>query len=182
MKAIRYLAVGLALSVLGSCGTLGGGGGSGLELSVRERQARFIEKGYEPVYSARDNGDFEAYIRLHGAPEAMTREPILNRHDKITDEMVTLRYPGYEMRYLAYSPRGLWHPPRSLLMAVLSRSGGKYLFGIARGMDRRAVNEILGLAESREPGVYVYELEGHRVLLTFKDEALLGILWDYSGD
>jgi hypothetical protein len=183
VKAIRYLAIGLAAFVLGSCQTPGrASSASLLGLSVRQRQARFIEKGYESAYSARDNGDYKAYIKLHGAPDAITREPSVNRHDQITDEMLTLRYPGYEMRYLVYSPRKLWHPPESLLMAVLSRSGGRYLFGIAQGMDRGAVREILGPAGSAGSDVEVYGLNGHRVFLTFKDEALLGILWDFSGD
>jgi len=142
----------------------------------------FIERGYEPERSAQMVDDFEAYIKAHGEPEAITREPIVNRQDKIQDEMITLRYAGYEMRYCAYSPRTLWHAPKSLLMAVLSREGGKYLFGVEAGMARDRVQKILGLAESRRSVVDLDNKTGHRVRLSFEGDKLAGIIWDYSGD
>jgi len=182
MKAMRCLVLGMAVSALLSCGTLGKTGGSGWGLSVQERRDRFIDKGFEPAYSARDNNDIDAYIELHGAPESISKEPIVNRHDRIVDEMVTLRYPGYEMRYLSYSPRELWHPPKSLLMAVLSRAGGHYLFGMEPGMERRKAEEILGFAESGKPSVHIGSRNGYRATLSFESGRLAGIIWDYSGD
>ena len=182
MSAKRYVAFGLAIFILGSCQTPGRVGGPVPELSKQEMQSRFIEKGYESASSTRSNDDYDAYIERQGTPEAISREHIVNRQDKIEDEMVTLRYPGYEMRYLAYSPRELWHPPKSVLMAVLSRAGGKYLFGVEIGMRRGKILEILGLAETGKPEMVLRDEQGHRAMLSFEDGVIAGIIWDYSGD
>ena len=183
MGAKSYLAVGLAAFFLGACQTSSRApGGSGVEPSIQEKQSRFIERGYEPERSVQMVDDFEVYIKAHGEPEAIARVPVVNKHDKIQDEMITLRYAGYEMRYCAYSPRTLWHAPKSLLMAVLSREGGKYLFGVETGMARDRVQKILGLAESRRSVVDLDNKTGHRVRLSFEGDRLAGIIWDYSGD
>jgi hypothetical protein len=182
MKAIRCLVLGMAVSALLSCGSLGRAGGAGSARSARERQDSFVERGYEAAYSTRGSDDFEAYIKLRGAPEAMLREPILNPQDKVKDEMVTLRYPGYEMRYLAYSPREFWHPPKSVLMAVLSRAGGKYIFGVEIGMGRERVGNILGLAETKEAEIVLNDAKGRRAILSFERDILTGIVWDYSNE
>ncbi len=182
MKAMRCLVIGMVVSVLLSCETVGRAGGAGSARSARERQDSFVEHGYEAAYSTRENDDFAAYVKLRGAPEAMHREPIVNPQDMVKDELVTLRYPRYEMHYLAYSPRELWHPPKSVLMAVLSRAGGKYLFGVEIGMGRERVGKILGLAETKEAEVVLRDAKGRRATLSFERDILTGIVWDYSGE
>jgi hypothetical protein len=153
-----------------------------MELSDQERQNRFIEKGYESSYSAQNNDDFEAFIQTHGTPEMISRKSIVNQHDQIKDEMITLSYKNYDMRYYAYSKRELWHPPKALLMAVLSKEGGKYLFGVELGMERQKVREILGLADTEKQSIDFSDQKGHKVMLSFKGNTLSEIIWDYSGE
>jgi hypothetical protein len=182
MRLKAILGLGFAAFLAVSCQTANRSSLPPERSSDRERQDRFIETGYDWAPSAGDRNDYEAYIKARGEPREIARKAIVNPQDRVKDEMLTLGYERYEMRYYVYSKRELWHPPKSLLMAVLSKEGGSYLFGIRLGMEEGNILGILGLAESGKRSVEFENRSGHRVELTFDAGKLSGILWDYSGE
>jgi hypothetical protein len=182
MASKLRLAIGLTASLFLSCRTAPEVKVRAERLPDREMRYRFIEKGYESTYTEADSDDFEAFIASHGSPEGLVRKPIVNRQDRVKDEEITLQYKNYDMNYYVYSKRELWHPPKSLLMAVLSKGGGRYLFGIRLGMARVEVLGILGLADSGEGSIEFGDVKGHKVRLSFADGALSAVVWDYSDE
>jgi hypothetical protein len=175
----RWIFAALSLVIL-SCGTAPRQNNGEPGTSASEKANRFIEKGYASRFSADDDDDFNAYIKRHGAPSRISRKEIVNRHDGIRDEVVTLEYGDREMRYYHYSPREAWKPPVSTLMAVLSLPGGKYLFGIGIGMGRTRLEELLGLAKVGDERIEIKDAKGRAVILMFKEDALERIIWDFS--
>ena len=175
------LALGAAGLLTVSCQTVGAPGGRAAPESDGERRDSFIERGYDSTLRhGVDADDYEAFIKSHGEPQATSRKAIVNPHDRVTDEELILVYGQYELRYYVYSKRELWRPPKSLLMAALSREGGSYLFGVRIGMEEAAVLDILGLPDSRGESVDVEGSSGHRLRLGFKEGKLSSIVWDYS--
>jgi hypothetical protein len=152
----------------------------GAGLAPSAKADRFVERGYDPSPAAGGSDDLNAYMKRHGVPEKVSSAEIVNRHDGITDEMVTLVYKRYEMRYYRYAPREAWKAPPSTLMAVHSRAGGKYLFGIEIGMARGKVEALLGLEKGGSDTVELTNAKGHATILMFKGDSLEKIIWDYS--
>ena len=119
-------------------------------------------------------------MKMRGKPEGLIRKTVVNRHDSEKDEEITLQYKYYEMRYYGFSKRALSDPPKSRLMAVLSKDMGSYLYSIEPGMVKAKVLAILGIEATGKGTVEFSNEKGHWAILIFEDEKLSRIIWDYS--
>lgn len=144
------------------------------------RIAEFAARGFGFDYREDERLSMSLFIRRHGRPISRIDSQAANRHDGIRDTVAVLRYRGFQVRFLNYSPRTQWKPPESTLEAIYSVDGARYLYGVQTGMPRVEIVRIFNLYDRGGASLEMSNDAGNYATFIFDNGKLKSIVWEYG--